>query len=421
MRGLLLLGAASLLLCASPARSTATASVEGPLFSVTPPRFAADLSTSLDTTGAATLLVEIQLPYTECQFVRVGAGLGAALEFLVVVRDAGGRQVAGDAWEERFVVATFDETKEGSSRVGASRSFRLPPGKYKVRVQVRDSNSGVASEAERPLAVAGLAKGGLGLGDLVFGECVRDSSGGADVFARNAARRYTGELFRFCVRSTVLDLRPGGEARAYRLRYRVSDESGGDVLGGDTLLAAGTRQFTLRPDVSGLFLGSYALVVTVEEGGRKWRAEGGFEIETVTAPTGRQWPTLLEILEYVADPGELEPLRKAEAPEERERLWQQFWARRDPSPDTPRNEALLEFMRRVRSANAQFSGAGPGWRTDQGRVYIRHGSPDQVEDIPATQNSPPLQIWHYLSPHRRFIFADRSGFGRYELVTEDAP
>jgi GWxTD domain-containing protein len=420
MRELLLLGVASLLFGALPARSAPTAEVEGPLFAVAPPRFAADLSTSIDSTGATTLLVEIQLPYTECQFVRAGAGFGAALEFLVVVRDGGGRQVAGDAWEERFLVATFDETKEGTLQAGTRRSFRLRPGKYKLRVQVRDANSGMASQAERTLAVVGLGKGALGLGDLVFGEWAPDSAGGGDGFVRNAARRYTGDLRRFCVRCSILDLGEGGGTRPYRLRYEITDESGAEMAKGDTLLAAGTRQFTLRPDVSGLFLGSYRLAMTIEEGDRKWRAVSDFEIEAVTAPSGRQWASLVEILEYIADPGEVAPLRRAEAPEERERLWRQFWARRDPTPDTPRNETLLEFVRRVRFANAQFAGMGPGWRTDQGRIYIRYGSPDQIEDIPATQDNPPLQVWQYLSQNHRFVFADRHGFGRYELVSEDA-
>jgi hypothetical protein len=41
-----------------------------------------------------------------------------------------------------------------------------------------------------------------------------------------------------------------------------------------------------------------------------------------------------------------------------------------------------------------------------------------VEDIPASAESPPLQVWHYASLNRRFVFADRHGFGRYELVDE---
>jgi hypothetical protein len=72
----------------------------------------------------------------------------------------------------------------------------------------------------------------------------------------------------------------------------------------------------------------------------------------------------------------------------------------------------------VRYANTHFSGqTGAGWRTDQGRVYIRYGAPDQIEDRPATFQEPPLQIWHYFALNQRFVFADREGFGRFELVS----
>jgi hypothetical protein len=50
-----------------------------------------------------------------------------------------------------------------------------------------------------------------------------------------------------------------------------------------------------------------------------------------------------------------------------------------------------------------------------GRVYIKFGPPDQVENRPATSQSPPLEIWYYNRPYRRLVFEDRDGFGRYVL------
>ena len=97
--------------------------------------------------------------------------------------------------------------------------------------------------------------------------------------------------------------------------------------------------------------------------------------------------------------------------------WEQFWRRRDPTPDTPRNEALIEFIRRVHHAERQFQGFGPGWRSDMGRIYIRYGAPDQVESRAAGTDSPQLEIWYYHNPFRRFVFGDREGFGRYVLLS----
>src|SRR5438270_12275201 len=53
-----------------------------------------------------------------------------------------------------------------------------------------------------------------------------------------------------------------------------------------------------------------------------------------------------------------------------------FWARRDPTPATPRNEFREEFEARVKTADAQFShGRVNGSMTDPGRMLILFGPP----------------------------------------------
>lgn len=408
-------------MCFLAAAGAAASGSVGPLFGPSSPRFAADFSTVLEPDGQSSLLLQIEVPYTECQFVRVPAGYGAALEFLAMITDGKDHQIAGDVWEERFVLATFPETRDGGSRIAVTRTLRAPAGKYHLKVRVRDANGGLSSQAETSVQIAGLGKSTLALGDLVFGSCrTREAAG--EGFERSASRRFTDDVATFCVKSSVYDLLPASSPRSYHVRYRIQDESGRDQVSGDTVLVGEqARSFFLHPNVSGLFLGSYRFEIEVQEAARQWKTEGSFDIEAVTAPRGTQWATMLEILEYVATTEQLGPLRKARSDEDRAERWREFWARRDPTPETPRNEALLEFMRRVRYATAQFQGFGPGWRTDQGRIYIQNGNPDQIEDLPATHSNPPLQIWHYFSLNRRYIFADRDGFGRYELITVAGP
>ena len=48
---------------------------------------------------------------------------------------------------------------------------------------------------------------------------------------------------------------------------------------------------------------------------------------------------------------------------QRDAFIEKFWRSRDPYPETPRNEMQLEFFRRVRHADKQFQGFGPGWRS----------------------------------------------------------
>jgi GWxTD domain-containing protein len=124
----------------------------------------------------------------------------------------------------------------------------------------------------------------------------------------------------------------------------------------------------------------------------------------------------IELVRYIAEGEEIEELENAE-PDERAAVWEAFWKRRDPTPETEENEYKIEFFRRVRYANEHFSGVTPGWRTDRGMIYIRYGEPDLVESYPHNIDGPPYEIWIYNSLGRRFVFIDYDGFGNYELET----
>jgi GWxTD domain-containing protein len=57
-----------------------------------------------------------------------------------------------------------------------------------------------------------------------------------------------------------------------------------------------------------------------------------------------------------------------------------FWARRDPTPTTPRNEYREEFDRRVATADKNFpSDKKRGALTDRGRILILFGQPKRIE------------------------------------------
>ncbi len=62
---------------------------------------------------------------------------------------------------------------------------------------------------------------------------------------------------------------------------------------------------------------------------------------------------------------------------------EQFWLRRDPTPDTEENEFREEHYRRIQYANEHFAAGIPGWRTDRGRIYIVWGAPDEIESHPS--------------------------------------
>lgn len=101
---------------------------------------------------------------------------------------------------------------------------------------------------------------------------------------------------------------------------------------------------------------------------------------------------------YIAEAHERLAFLRLQTDEEREAFIEQFWQRRDPDPTTPANEFQLEHYRRIAFANRHFAhGAGPGWRSDRGRIYIQYGPPDEIQSQPAPPAAPdfPYERWIY--------------------------
>lgn len=79
---------------------------------------------------------------------------------------------------------------------------------------------------------------------------------------------------------------------------------------------------------------------------------------------------------YIITDEERKAFGRLETDEEREQFIEQFWLRRDPTPDTVENEYKEEHYRRIAYANERFASGFPGWRSDRGRIYITFGPAD---------------------------------------------
>jgi GWxTD domain-containing protein len=387
-----------------------------PLRSDRPPSFTTDLAVSLDRDQRPGLSISITVPYPELEWIQLGgpqAGrFGAGVEFTVVFESRNRPELRGDAWERRVVVGDFAGTRSSNATVLEKRFFSMPTGRCRVRILARDLNSGALSSVEQKFDVPDYARLPVGFADLELG--VADTTGD---FRPVATRRFGAEAGRIAARISLFDRRPGPWPRRYPLHYRIRDEDGQVLIDGtqDVSLVASGDSAIVRPAGAELFLGSYVFQVELVEKKSHWRVERSFDVDESGPPRGREFERMLEPLSYIASPDEMDWLRGL-TPDQQAQGWEEFWRRRDPSPDTARNEMQLEFFRRVRYAEHRFQGFGPGWRSDMGRIYIKFGPPDQIESRPSSATSPQLEIWYYNQPYRRFVFGDREGFGRFTLL-----
>ncbi len=122
---------------------------------------------------------------------------------------------------------------------------------------------------------------------------------------------------------------------------------------------------------------------------------------------------------YLATREEIEVFKNLHEAQAMKKFLTDFWRRRDRIGHVADGENRREFLRRVAYANQHFTRMRKkGWKTDRGRVYIIYGEPDEYERHTSSMGMLPYVIWHYhnLEGGAIFVFADREGFGEYELV-----
>jgi GWxTD domain-containing protein len=150
--------------------------------------------------------------------------------------------------------------------------------------------------------------------------------------------------------------------------------------------------------------------------------------------TYKKW--LNEDVRYIITPEESAAFKQLSNDEERDQFIEQFWLRRDPTPDTPENEFKEEHYRRIAYANEHFAAGKAGWKTDRGRIYIIWGPADQIESHPTggtydrpqeegggTTSTYPYEDWRYrylegVGQNINLEFVDPCSCGDYHLTTD---
>jgi GWxTD domain-containing protein len=148
----------------------------------------------------------------------------------------------------------------------------------------------------------------------------------------------------------------------------------------------------------------------------------------------KKW--LNEDVVYIITDEEKTAFRRLATDEEREQFIEQFWLRRDPTPDTEENEFKEEHYRRIAYSNDHYASGIPGWKTDRGRIYIMYGPPDEIESHPSggTYERPmeegggetstyPFEQWRYrylegIGTNIVIEFVDPTMSGEYHMTMD---
>jgi len=148
----------------------------------------------------------------------------------------------------------------------------------------------------------------------------------------------------------------------------------------------------------------------------------------------KKW--LNEDVAYIITDEERTAFKRLQTDDEREQFIEQFWLRRDPTPDTVENEFKEEHYRRIQYANDHFASGIPGWKADRGRIYITFGPPDERDEHPSggTYERPPeegggtttvypFETWRYryidgIGNDINIEFVDPTMTGEYHMTMD---
>lgn len=349
----------------------------------------------------------------------------------VVIREDNGDQVGRDSTLRDIVVASELKANSRSDyRIGQS-NFWLSHDKYEVTLRVKDLNGGVLYHRERKVKLERFEGKYPKLSDVEFVHALGSDTAAGNGFVKGESLVIVPSLRKsFGGHDTsslyyYLEIEKGNDYQDTLIMESILSTRSAGMIYRDTIWV-GLKEQTTRQlrqvSLKGYKAGEYTLEVNLR--GRRYKRIDtkirDFVIEwTQDALLQNDFKTALEQLSLIAEADELDGMKKLTVQEERMGAFDQFWLQRDPSPGTPENEVKNEFYRRIAVANRNFAFMRrDGWRTDRGRVFVRHGEPDQVDDYPVSVESAPYQEWHYYQNgrYRKFTFVDETGDGDFKLV-----
>lgn len=302
------------------------------------------------------------------------------------------------------LVPTVSETIDASDRMQLQlirTSAFLKPGEYVLQVLLVDELSekpGIIhmirktkkkGTVDAMLTVPGFGAPGIETSEIAFCRDLSPSSSESDL-ARNGlrldlnpSRQYGLVLPSLSYYAEVYAGEEFAAGDSIFVRTSVLDIGGVSLFSRTQVAAPSTAAFVAHDalDLSRTFrAGTYVLEIAAQNRrtGSFTSTKRPFEVIWAIASWGLDPETILEEMKLVMRGPQYKEFQKL-SPGAREVYLAEFWNELDPAPESPQNEALLEFRRRVLYADREFMGTiGRGLLTDRGRVYARYGPPDEI-------------------------------------------
>ncbi len=362
-------------------------------------------------------------------FVKSGERFRASYEVNLTVLDRKGHQLTATSLEENLYVDSYSETTSEQDFLINLLEAKIVSGQYKLILELIDLNSNQRWTQKIDVFVPEFDRQKIIFSSVEFAREISDSitnpkfeKKGKEVIP--SVSRVYGDSKLYLYYEIY-----GGKypSQKFLLSYQIvdDDEKQKVLEENDTLRFEdqvnsfpGILRIYKALSIDKLLPGDYALFIKVldEKGKTLTERKEKFNIEwSMLFILKKDFQKAVEQLRYIATSDEIEELKRAKK-EDQLKEWTEFWRSKDPTPETPGNELMDEYYRRLRYANQNFSlWNKKGWETDMGRIYIVYGHPDEIERHPFEMGDKPYQIWYYYDQYIKVVFVDKTGTGEWEL------
>jgi GWxTD domain-containing protein len=369
------------------------------------------------------------IPYDQLLYTQTDSGLVA--QFSVQLELVG----LDNSFREAGTVLKRARIRSFQEALAAQRSFvdgfsvTAPAGTYRFRIAVAETSSAgqTAGTREDTLRLRGF-NAGLALSSLQVGStALTDTLTGAVSVIPNPTHRFPDKgLEALYVYYEGYNLSPDSDH--YRVRAAIVRGRGGkpDTVVKTQPLARpkpGTSAaYALGVSADGVEPGAYTLSLELTDVAtkRSVTAERGFTIgspETGGTAVGLSLNGLSSLeqkyydqIQHIATPNQV-AYYKALSDSGKLTYLAKFWGTHN----------LTEFSRRMETADGRYRQPKvSGINTDRGRVYVKYGEPDAVEQKVIETETRPREYWHYYGTGYVFIFIDIRGDGSFRLAWTNA-
>lgn len=343
----------------------------------------------------------------------------SSFDLNIDVKDASGNIIYNNVSKDEVTTQEIGQEFLMHNSQILTRNIFLPPGNFEIIVSMLENSTKKRTEQSRKITVNDFYSPPLSISNVMVVSKLT-STDGRKVITPDVSRNIS-DVDTFYLFYYIYNNNPG---EVIAINCLIKDADNKEVFNINETLDQ-TSVYTFQNQIfmafptNNLSFGNYSVEITAASNSSNAAAQSYFQNISYDFPLPlNQIDVLIDQLQYIAKSDEISYIKKGKTLAEKQKRFLEFWKKKDPSPNTKRNETMQEYYKRIAEADKRFSTVyTPGWKTDMGMVFIIFGEPNNIDRHPYDMDQKPYEIWQYYQDNKEFIFVDNTGFGDYRLIT----